>query len=467
MGASERDVWRPARLLPTVGIRGQEEQERRATSALLAVMRAVPEFGYGLLKELGAPKSTIQTFCEVRFRDPDGKLCIPDGAIVCERGRRSWTCLVEVKTGSAHLRDEQVATYLDIARENGFDAVLTISNQITADSTETPVVIDGRKLRKVNLFHFSWWRILTEATMQSRYRGVSDPDQAWILDELIAYLEHPAAGAGGFTDMGEHWVGVRRSAHDGTLRASDEARAVAERWEEFLQYLALSLSQDLGEDVAIVRSRRQTTASRLEETTRTLVSEGHLTGSFRIPGAIGDVTLRADLRTRQTMTSVTFAAPSETRPRTRITWLLRQLREAPGDLRIDAAYKNVRQTVAGLLGQVAETPDLLLCEQDARRDLKSFTLTLSRRLGQKRGREEGSFVRETRHQLVDFYGDLVQNLKPWQAPAPKLRERDDEPLRDEPRPAALRSPADDGNGANTPSALDGATVGAGAGSASD
>lgn len=373
MNASGRDVWRPARLLPTVGIRGQEEQERRATSALLAVMRAVPEFGTGLLKELGAPKSMIQTFCEVRVRDPDGRLCIPDGAIVCERGRRSWTCLVEVKTGSAHLRDEQVATYLDVARENGFDAVLTISNQITADSTETPVVIDGRKLRK----------------------------------------------------------------------------------------------QDLGEDVAIVRSRRQTTASRLEETTRTLVSEGHLTGSFRIPGAIGDVTLRADLRTRQTMTSVTFAAPSETRPRTRITWLLRQLREAPGDLRIDASYKNVRQTVAGLLGQVAETPDLLLCEQDPRRDLKSFTLTLSRRLGQKRGREEGSFVRETRHQLVDFYGDLVQNLKPWQAPAPKLRERDDEPLRDEPRPTALRSPADGGNGASMPSALDGLEVGASAGQASD
>ena len=42
-------------------------------------------------------------------------------------------------------------------------------------------------------------------------------------------------------------------------------------------------------------------------------------------------------------------------------------------------------------------------------------------MGQKRGRDEGSFVRETRTQAVSFYRDLVQNLKAWQAPAPQLR----------------------------------------------
>jgi hypothetical protein len=51
--------WHPARLIPTVGIRGQEEQEKRATSSLLAVMRAVPDFGHALLKGLGAPKGRI------------------------------------------------------------------------------------------------------------------------------------------------------------------------------------------------------------------------------------------------------------------------------------------------------------------------------------------------------------------------------------------------------------------------
>jgi hypothetical protein len=41
------ETWHQARLIPTSGISGAEEQERRATSALLAVMSAVREFGRG------------------------------------------------------------------------------------------------------------------------------------------------------------------------------------------------------------------------------------------------------------------------------------------------------------------------------------------------------------------------------------------------------------------------------------
>ena len=105
--ASGAEGWLHARLIPTYGIRSQDEQEKRATSCLLAVMHGVPEFGHALLRELGAPKSpSIDTFAEVRFKNADGKVDIPDGAIVCERGAKRWTCLVEVKTGSATLKEE-------------------------------------------------------------------------------------------------------------------------------------------------------------------------------------------------------------------------------------------------------------------------------------------------------------------------------------------------------------------------
>jgi hypothetical protein len=55
------DHWQQARLIPTSGISGQEEAERRASSALLAVMGAVREFGLALVKPLGAPAGTIAT----------------------------------------------------------------------------------------------------------------------------------------------------------------------------------------------------------------------------------------------------------------------------------------------------------------------------------------------------------------------------------------------------------------------
>src|SRR4051794_29151682 len=219
-GALE-DGWHPARLIPVAGIKGQQEQERRAASVLLAVMRAVPEISDALLGPLGAPRGRIRTYAEVQFRDIDKKLSTPDGAIVVERGKKRWSALVEVKTGGAELQGEQLGRYLDMTREHGFDCLITISNQITASADEPPVAVDGRKLRRVRLYHLSWWRVVTEAVLQHRFRGISDPDQAWILGELIAYLDHENAGAGGFQDMGERWVKVRDAAREGTLRAAD------------------------------------------------------------------------------------------------------------------------------------------------------------------------------------------------------------------------------------------------------
>src|SRR3954466_8276591 len=92
-----RDSWHAARLIPAVGIKGQEEQEKRATSSLLAVMKAVPEFGHALIGPLGPPKGRVATYVEVQLKDTAGKVHIPDGAIVAERGKTAWRCLVEVK----------------------------------------------------------------------------------------------------------------------------------------------------------------------------------------------------------------------------------------------------------------------------------------------------------------------------------------------------------------------------------
>ena len=51
--------WHQARLIPTSGISGAEEQERRATSALLAVMSAVKEFGRLMTQRFGAPAGPL------------------------------------------------------------------------------------------------------------------------------------------------------------------------------------------------------------------------------------------------------------------------------------------------------------------------------------------------------------------------------------------------------------------------
>ena len=355
-----------------------------------------------------------------------GKTVIPDGAIICRRGNKTWTCLVEVKTGSSRLKDDQVSSYLDVAREHDFDGVLTISTQITSSSSESPVIVDRRKLRSTDLWHFSWWRVLTEAVVQQRYQGISQSDQEWVLRELIHYLSSEASGAVGFEDMGENWVPVRKASHDGTLRpANAGARDVAERWEQFTNYLALSLSQELGASVTVQRPRGQSTATRIDESVKSLVESGSLLSSLRIPGAVGDLEIHADLRSRQTTTSVSLDAPREGRLRGRIGWLTRQLADAADDLRVDASFPNARVTTTTTLGLLRDDPSTLYYPPDPKREPRAFVLARSRPMGQKRGRTEGSFVRETSAQAVEFYRDLVQNLKPWRAPAPKLRTETD------------------------------------------
>src|SRR5262249_59859502 len=136
----------------------------------------------------------------------------------------------------------------------------------------------------------------------------------------------------------------------------------------------------------------QTTSARLDELEKGgLATEGDLRATIRVPNAVGDIQIRADLKSRQTSLTVDMAAPSEGRPKSRINWLLRQLTEAWPDLRVEVWYPHARETVAATLEQARERPEILFSPADTTREPRSFVLTLSRPMGQKRGRDEGSF----------------------------------------------------------------------------
>lgn len=419
--ARPEEKWHPARLIPTTGIGGQEEQEQRATSSLLAVMGAVPEFGRALVASLGAPAGRLKAYTEVRFTDGEGKTLIPDGAIVVERGKARWCVLVEVKTGGMPLRPEQVTRYVETARAEHLDGVLTISNDLTASVNDLPITVEQRRGKRVPVWHLSWMRILTEAVVQKEHRGISDPDQAWLLGELIAYLDHEKSGAGGFDDMGDRWVAVRDGARQRTLKSNDPGiREVAQRWEEFVQYLCLGLRRDLGRPVAPVYPKGQEVAARVAETAKALVADGRLTVAVRIPDAAAPLEIEADLRTRLLTCATELPAPREGRPKTRVTWLLRQVREAPRGLRVDARYPLVKESVSSAWTDAIADPDRLLFRADPKREARAFRLSVSTELGQKRGKGPGSFIAETKEAALAFYGEVLQPLHAWRPSAPKL-----------------------------------------------
>jgi hypothetical protein len=447
---AEENPWNVARLIPTSGINGAEEQERRATSALLAVMSAVKEYGRTITGRMGAPAGAIETYIEVPFV-LGGKKVFPDGLIRVKRGAKTWTALVEVKTGNNELQREQLENYLDVAREHRFDALLTISNEIPPAAGTHPTVVDRRKSKYAAVHHLSWTEVLTAAIMQKEFRGVADPDQAWILGELIRYLEHPKSGAVEFTDMGPSWVPVRESVSSGTLRKNDKnAAQVAGRFDALLRYGALKLGQRLGADVTQVLSKPEVAnpALRIAALTEMLVSEGKMSGAIRIPNAVSPLTVTVDIRAAQVTCSFSATAPGEGRPTTRVNWLLRQLKDAPDTLRIEAFAARQRGGTAELLKVARDNPAVLVA--DPSKDIKSFTVTYISKMGAARLAGRSGFIDSVMDAILESYNVVGQRLKDWSAAPPRLRKPEDvvveEAVPKEIPSAALSSQDDDAPG---------------------
>jgi hypothetical protein len=419
-------AWQQARLIPTSGINGAQEQERRATSALLAVMTAVKEYGRTLTKGLGAHTGDIETFIEVEF-DLDGKKVIPDGLIRVTRGSRVWAALVEVKTGRNELQSEQLENYLEVARRNGLQALLTISNQTSVADGVHPARVDKRKLKHVALHHLAWSEVLSRAVVEKEHRGVADPDQAYILGELIRYLEHPRSGALEFEDMGSSWVPVRNAVADGTLRQNNpEAADMAGRFEALLRFAALQLGTRLGTDVTVAHSRKELSdpSWRISSQVTSLVEHGRLQGALRIPNAVGPIDITVDLRARLVICSVDIDAPKEGRPTTKVNWLVRQLKQTNDRARLECNAMNQRGNGSSdLLGRVRENPELLIL--DPTKTIRSFTVALNSSMGLKSGRGQGTFIDGLLAAIDTFYGEVLQSLKAWAAKPPRMREQTD------------------------------------------
>jgi hypothetical protein len=422
------EKWPVARLIPISSASGVEAQERRLASALLAVMGSVPEFGLALLKPLGAPSGKIDTYIEVPFKLADGGTIRPDGVVVVTRAGKTWSAIIEAKIAANQLTTAQMNGYLDLARDTDFQAVISISNQYVSSSTDYPIEIDKRKMRRTKLHHWSWIDLLTMATVQKEHRGIKDPDQAYILSELIRYLSDPRSGAVAFDGMGPGWTAVRDGARGQTLRKNDDSViAVAAKWDDLVRYVGLMLTTALGREVRqILPPAERTAASRRQALVDSLVPEGVLYASMSIPNVAGPLMLSADLRARQVVASTTINAPKEGTPRGRVSWLLRQLQTAPDNLKVEAQVAWRSSSLVATLGEVRADPSVIYPEKG--KELRGFALSLASNMGLKRDSGQGSFADGVVKAAEGFYADVLQKLRAWKEAPPQLKKQEEEPI---------------------------------------
>jgi hypothetical protein len=130
--------------------------------------------------------------------------------------------------------------------------------------------------------------------------------------------------------------------------------------------------------------------------------------------------------------------------------MVRQLKEAPDSLRVECFALHGRGASASeLLGAVRANPALLCDGQN--RELRSFRLTMAGPMGTKRGDGRGSFVNSVLDPLNAFYVGVVQHLKTWTAPPPKLRPQENPDAEPEVTPALISTSLSSQDGRETAS----------------
>ncbi|KQX49633.1 MULTISPECIES: TerD family protein [unclassified Streptomyces] len=407
---AENDSWKPARLFPVPSYKSDREREVRATSVLLSVMAEVPEFGRRLTAGFGAPAGRMQTFTEVSLPHGDTPKR-PDGVIRTERAGKLWTALVETKTNGNPLKSEQVQNYMDIAARRGYEAVITLSNDVALEGSPlVEVKTDGRRKHKVSLWHLSWAEVAHQAQMLIRHEGVGNAAHAWLLQELLHYLQHENSGCHGFQNMGPSWVPVRNGIDSETLCQGDpRAVEVVESWERLIRQVCLRLGGELGQKALPVQraKRGSDPKSRRAELADLLCEEGKLSAELRVDGARSILSITADLRTGKIRTSIDVPAPDGSYPLSVAKRLLRVLDEAPADLHVETLLEDGKGP-RGTLERLRPEPGDLLPKDGA--EITGFRLSLFKGMGNSRGGTESGFIRSIDDAVDRFYSSVVAHL---------------------------------------------------------
>ncbi|MGW8726525.1 TerD family protein [Streptomyces sp. NPDC055808] len=418
---AENDAWRSARLFPASSLKSDREREMRATSVLLAVMTQVPEFGRRLTAAFGAPAGRMETFTEVSLPHGDSPKR-PDGVIRVERAGKLWTALVETKTNGNALKSEQIQAYMDIAARRGYEAVITLSNDVALEgSSLVEVKTDGRRKHRVALWHLSWAEVAHQAQLLIRHEGVRNEAHAWLLQELLHYLQHDNSGCHGFQNMGPAWVPVRNGIDEETLSPGDPRTVqVVESWERLVRQVCLRLGGELGTKVVPVQRVKRGTdpQSRRAELAARLCVDGQLRAEIRIEGAPGIVGVVADLRMSRLRTSIEIAAPEQGYPLSWAKRLMKQLGEAPADLHVQTLLEGETVGPRGTLEKLRPEPGDLLPKGAER--ITGFRLSLSKGVGSTRGNAETGFIRGVDAAVDLFHSSVVTHLEPPR-PAQRLR----------------------------------------------
>lgn len=418
-----------ARLFPVLA---ETSKEGRTLSVLLACMETVEDFGKALLSDLGIKtgvRTKIDTYTEVVLQKGGEAKVRPDGLIVLRSGKSQLSVLVEAKVGNAELGAGQLEAYLELARLNGIDGLLTISNQFAPLPSHHPVVVSAASTKKAALWHWSWMYVLTQTTLHLGNNEIRDREQRVVLNELVRFLSHSSTGVKSFDQMPAAWTAVASAVQAGGVLSpkSVDTEDVVGAWYQESRDLALILTRQLGEEVSIKvpRAHLMNPELRLKSDVERLVRECCLRSVFYVPNTAAAIEVSADFTRRSVYASMRVAAPGDRKStKARLTWLLRQLgKSKPDNIHVRLHWPGRAPFTQFPLEQLRQ--DAGIAEQ-AGKVVGSFEVVFARDLAG-RFAQRRNFIVDLEEAIPDFYEQVGQHLKAWQPQAPRITKDRAEP----------------------------------------
>ena len=426
-----------ARLFPVLA---DTSKEGRSTSILLSCLSHVHEFGQSMLRSVGQPvgkRANIITYTEVTFANQnDEKEYRPDGLIVLRVGKREWKALVETKVGNNKLNEEQFLTYIKLARKNGIDAVITISNQFTSKPDYHPIKLsDKRLLSKVEIYHWSWMYIFTQVHLLVSNADIEDEDQHFILNEMLRFLEDSGTKVKKeFDSMTSAWPTVieKVASHSPLQKKDSDVCEIVSAWHQEVQDIDLILSREINIKVKtkLPRTHASDPIARINGDISNLVNKHLLTAKLEVPNAAAPIEIRVDIKGKTICASMMLFAPDNNKIKTnkaRLNWLLRQLRKSSetDDTSIGFYWAGGKPKTHYMLRELEENSNIAW-KDSSNIQIVRFEICVIQ-YATNRFKKPKVFVQDLEQLVLNFYKNVGQYLSAYRPPTPRIPENRSNP----------------------------------------
>ena len=394
-------------------------REGIATSILLSVFKMVPELFNELISDAEVrigKHTTIEVFSEVKLANSQSlSRNRPDGFIYI-KNRKVWTALVEAKVDGNQLNKEQIARYLQAAKENNINALITISDEFTSRVEQIPVEISGRGLDKIKRYHLSWRLISTAAMLLPNKNQIDDKEKSFLIDDLRHYLSNKGKN---FSRMPREWKDLCGDVSRGNPLRADEGKvsAVASAFVQEFSEIALNLTEHLLVDCTVNLPKNFTSNRQAwQNSIATSICKKHSVHcSFNIPNAANSLDVEINLFAKTISVGMEMIPPETHITNVRkISWLMGQLqnKEAHSSfvkVKWGSRASDLSVSMAELHSKYFQNPDT---------NSVISTLTPMMQLSPREFDNPKNFINALEKLVISFYDEHAQYLRQAKAPKP-------------------------------------------------